>query len=130
MHRDFIECVDHHNVHFVALRGLGGHDIFQRNDRSVSVSSNLSLEWLVIFKWFPSLADSSGVGTSMNSGGSYESSPFPEAILLAGMTVVCVENHIDYNSPGHLKVYQGDILEGWFFYQLSHTIFHSSLEMS
>ncbi|KAG1701285.1 SH3 and multiple ankyrin repeat domains protein 1 [Nymphon striatum] len=57
------------------------------------------------------MTDSSGVGTSMNSGGSYESSPYPEAIVSSGMTVVCVENHVDYNSPGHLKVYQGDILE-------------------
>ncbi|CAM1294964.1 Uncharacterised protein g1143 [Pycnogonum litorale] len=59
------------------------------------------------------VTDSSGVGTSMNSnsGGSYESSPFLDCIVLPGMMVVCVENHVDYNSPGHLKVYQGDILE-------------------
>ena len=51
------------------------------------------------------ISDSSGVGTS-NSDSTTQSS-----ILLPGTTVVCLENYSS-GLPGHLRISQGDILEG------------------
>lgn len=46
------------------------------------------------------ISDSSGVGTA-NS----------DSITLPGTSVVCVENY-STSQPGHLRLCQGDILEG------------------
>ena len=51
------------------------------------------------------ISDSSGVGTS-NSDSTTQSS-----VLLPGTTVVCLENYSS-GLPGHLRISQGDILEG------------------
>lgn len=46
------------------------------------------------------ISDSSGVGTS-NS----------DTVTLPGTSVVCIENYTS-SQPGHLRLSQGDILEG------------------
>ncbi|XP_065352169.1 SH3 and multiple ankyrin repeat domains protein 3-like isoform X2 [Cloeon dipterum] len=55
------------------------------------------------------ISDSSGVGTS-NSGGSGGGYDTGAGLLLAGVTAVCVENYSS-NTPGHLCLTQGDIVE-------------------
>jgi hypothetical protein len=59
------------------------------------------------------ISDSSGVGTS-NSGGSGGGYDTGAGLLLAGVTAVCTENYSS-NTPGHLCLTQGDIVEGDFF---------------
>jgi SH3/ankyrin repeat-containing protein len=51
------------------------------------------------------ISDSSGVGTS-NSDTTTQGS-----VSVPGMTVVCLENYSS-GQPGHLRISQGDILEG------------------
>lgn len=58
-------------------------------------------------------SDSSGVGTcnSGGSGSSYDATPTDPPLILPGMMVMCVEN-FDAKSPEHLKLAEGDIIEG------------------
>lgn len=51
------------------------------------------------------ISDSSGVGTTT-------SDTTTSSLAMPGSTVVCLENY-DSGLPGHLRISQGDIIEGY-----------------